>query len=205
MPNTKIKHYLDPYFFVPFVIAWTAAIVYLLQHQQGDFVLWLNANHTPIGDVYFRYASWFGNTIIYIPIFLAFLVFRKRREAKMLVALVLIITIVTMTMKEFCFPPNLRPKAFLEGIPLQFVEGVKVFTQNSFPSGHTSGAFGWTLFIALLYRKPWLSFLMVVVAISVGVARVYLVQHFLLDITVGSIIGILATLIVVYVTDKKFS
>jgi len=46
--------------------------------------------------------------------------------------------------------------------------------------------------------------LMVGIAISVGLARVYLTQHFLLDVTVGSLIGIMATLIVKFITDRFY-
>jgi len=204
MPQPNSTKYFDPFYFIPFVIAWVAAVVYLTMHQQGDFVIGVNNQHTALGSFYFRYASWLGNTITYLWIFIAFLILRKRREAKMLVGIVLLTTVVIMTMKAFCFPPNLRPKAFLVDIPLKFVEGVKVYTQNSFPSGHTAGAFGWTLFLALLYKKPWFSMLMVGIAISVGLARVYLTQHFLLDVTVGSLIGIMATLIVKFITDRFY-
>lgn len=64
--------------------------------------------------------------------------------------------------------------------------------QNSFPSGHTLGAFG--MFLILTFYLPnrlknW-SILFFLLALGCGYSRMYLGQHYFKDVYVGSILGV---------------
>ena len=61
---------------------------------------------------------------------------------------------------------------------------------SSFPSGHTFSAFAIYTFFALVSKQKWVSLLCSLLAIGVGFSRVYLNQHFLEDIYLGSILGV---------------
>jgi membrane-associated phospholipid phosphatase len=74
---------------------------------------------------------------------------------------------------------------------LTFVAGVDVHTgATSFPSGHTMTAFAlYGLLAFLLTEKKWIGFFLSLLAIGAAISRVYLVQHFLQDIYLGSLMG----------------
>ncbi|MDI7267697.1 MAG: phosphatase PAP2 family protein [Myxococcota bacterium] len=59
---------------------------------------------------------------------------------------------------------------------------------RSFPSGHTQAAFGTAAYLSLVY--PVLSPLLLGLAASVGLSRIYLGVHFPLDVAAGAAIGI---------------
>lgn len=103
-----------------------------------------------------------------------------------------------------------RPISAFENYPnmvLPLVQGVDMHHSNSFPSGHASTFFVFftccALILAYHYKKEdnhnrWTWFLinlamvaMVILAALGAYSRVYLSQHFLLDICVGSFIGFL--------------
>jgi PAP2 superfamily. len=73
----------------------------------------------------------------------------------------------------------------------------------SFPSGHTFGAFGLCLLLSYLLpndRKQyaWLFFLL---AIGCGISRIYLGQHFFVDVWAGSLLGTLVALAIMIIVE----
>lgn len=65
--------------------------------------------------------------------------------------------------------------------------------QTSFPSGHTMSAFALYSLLSLMVgreRKQW-GLLFALLAILVGISRIFLVQHFLVDVMAGAILGLL--------------
>ena len=60
---------------------------------------------------------------------------------------------------------------------------------NSFPSGHATSAFAVFTCLVLLSNNQFLKFVFFVLALTSAFSRTYLSQHWLVDITFGSIIG----------------
>ena len=85
-----------------------------------------------------------------------------------------------------------RPKLVLEKFNLVFTEGVKVHEYNSFPSGHSSAAFAMALALAFWFNNKAVSIVVILMAIGVGLSRIYLQQHFIEDVIGGATIGLLA-------------
>jgi membrane-associated phospholipid phosphatase len=69
------------------------------------------------------------------------------------------------------------------------VEGIELHIKYSFPSGHTASAFCILISMCFLLNNNFYSFLMVGVAFIIGFSRIYLSQHFLIDVIIGAIIG----------------
>ena len=104
----------------------------------------------------------------------------------------LLVLIVSGVLKNFIFNGLPRPSAFYEGVfDLYYVPGVELHSMNSFPSGHTMAAFACYLTLCFVLNKKWTSYLLFAVAILVGYSRMYLSQHFLIDITVGAMLGVI--------------
>ena len=84
-----------------------------------------------------------------------------------------------------------RPAKYFEEDVLSLVEGVKMNYWYSFPSGHTMTAFVLAVFISLMLRRAYWSIILLVYASLVGISRIYLSQHFLVDVLVGATVGVL--------------
>jgi membrane-associated phospholipid phosphatase len=91
-----------------------------------------------------------------------------------------------------------RPTAWLDHSLLHFVEGVDIQTLYSFPSGHTAIAFALAITLSLcLKNKGWFAFLLTL-ALLVGYSRIYLLQHHLMDVVAGAIVGAASSFIAYY-------
>lgn len=103
---------------------------------------------------------------------------------------------------------------------LPVVEGVDLYHSNSFPSGHASTFFVFFTCCAILlacqrrlkapYNNPtiWcrinLAMLGLLIMAALGAfSRVYLSQHFLSDVCVGSIIGVVSPCLVFHFIKNK--
>ena len=98
---------------------------------------------------------------------------------------------------------TLMARAFNDlGIDFPIVEGVDLHSTLSMPSGHTSAVFAFCFSLALFCPKWWQKMLCLLIAILVGYSRIYLSQHFLADVLAGSIVGIVAVLILIPLIKK---
>jgi undecaprenyl-diphosphatase len=80
---------------------------------------------------------------------------------------------------------------FIRPRPCNVLSGVQTFwpcpRSFSFPSNHAANIFGAAFFISHIYRK-WAYFLLPM-AITVGYSRVYVGEHYPLDILAGAVLG----------------
>ncbi|HYX08538.1 MAG TPA: phosphatase PAP2 family protein, partial [Bacteroidales bacterium] len=102
-------------------------------------------------------------------------------------------------MKRFIFTNALRPyKIFADTPGLHLVEGVKMYANHSFPSGHTASAFGMFFILSWLVPQRYLKILFFLLAFLVAYSRMYLSEHFLIDVTVGSVIGVASAMLFIW-------
>lgn len=162
---------------------------------QGDWVLYFNARRTPFWNVFFKYGTQFAEEYIFISIILLLALFVRFRMAIAFTLMALSTLIVSASAKQIFRHP--RPLRYFTELgtndELTFIEGVRVnMGLSSFPSGHTLAAFaiyGFLAFNVGSKRVSGMAFF--AMALMVGVSRIYLVQHFLKDIYLGSVLGVL--------------
>jgi membrane-associated phospholipid phosphatase len=146
-------------------------------------------------DGFFRVVTAFGAfpliaAIAVITLFIRF------RIALTILASSLFAVVFTQLGKRVIWPDSPRPKVLFEGLDsFHYVDGVHLHSAHSFPSGHTSGAFALFIVLALFARKPWLKLLFLLAGMLVAYSRMYLSQHFLVDVTAGSFIGVTSALL----------
>jgi membrane-associated phospholipid phosphatase len=104
-------------------------------------------------------------------------------------------SVVTQLIKHWLELP--RPMAVYEGAQwLHHIDSWPLLRANSFPSGHTTGAF--SLFSVLAWMLPrryrYFGLFFCILALSVAYARLYLAAHFFADVYAGSICGTLVAL-----------
>ncbi len=143
---------------------------------------------------FFTFITKIGEHISYV-LALILLLFVRFRKALMIPILGLLVGILSLGLKG----------AFLQARPFDYfnkhgtwnqietVEGIVLLTgPSSFPSGHTMSAFALFSFLALSLNKGRiLNFGLGIVALLIGISRIYLVQHFLVDVLAGAFCGLL--------------
>ncbi len=185
-------------YFVLYITLLLLGMLIVLFTDKGDTILWLNARHTDALDLFFRFWTRMGEEWPFILAGLV-LIFFQMRHALYVMLLGALVTISSFLLKEFFAHP--RPAKFFEdqGIyqdlnKVEFIQVSQGFT--SFPSGHTMAAFAIFTFLALNTKSAAWKILFLLSALLVGISRIYLLQHFLQDVCLGSICGIAIALIV---------
>ncbi|MEO5979269.1 MAG: phosphatase PAP2 family protein [Chryseolinea sp.] len=158
-------------------------------------VLWINSWSTDFFDLFFSRVTHFGNGVIIVP-FLIILSFRKIYLSIALAVSGLVQGLVVLICKRVLFPFAERPISELSQCAAHFISGVNVHHSNSFPSGHTVTIFGLCIFLSLCFKNRTLTYVLLILATIVGISRVYLLQHYITDVAVGSLIGSSTSIIV---------
>ena len=185
---------------ISFAIVWLCLLVFDCIYPKAQTHLMLNGCHTPVLDTFFKYATKLGEGFaVYLGV--ALLIFSRRNGLLVLLGQGLTCLITQALKYAFAHP---RPATYFKemGIDLPAtVDGVKLHTAfNSFPSGHTSAAFALFTCLALMTPRK-LAPLWMTAAWVVAYSRIYLSQHFLEDILLGSLIGMISSCIVYMIID----
>lgn len=185
-----------PYYFFTLTAIILAAIIFVLCYSKPQAFLMLNGFHTVILDLFFKYATNLGDGILSIAIAAVLLLSGKRKKSiTLLLSYAYSGLIVQIAKRIFDMP---RPRYFFEQISVKYdhyVQGVQMHDHNSFPSGHTASAFAIATAMVLVYKKKKISLGFLFAAVIVGYSRIYLAQHFLLDVIVGALAGTVCALV----------
>jgi membrane-associated phospholipid phosphatase len=190
------------FFLLPYLIFIVLGAFLLTIKTKVEIQLSFNAFHNSFFDIFFYYLTYFGDGLMAVLIVILLLAV-KYRFAFIVGLSNIISAIITQALKQTVFANALRPKKFFEGIhDLYFVPGVENYLYYSFPSGHSTCAFSLYFALALLVKNKTLKLLFFIVALLIGYSRIYLSQHFFEDVYAGSLIGVIATIIVYYFIQK---
>lgn len=160
---------------------------------KGTLILWFSAHRNPTLDLIFRAGTQGGEVAGFLIALLCLLALRYR-WALALPALTIGVTLISNTTKTLFHQP--RPARYFEAqglldelIP---VSGVTLHSGfNSLPSGHTMAGFAFFAFVAFcLPSKRIGAIVMFCAALLVGISRIYLAQHFELDVLLGALLGV---------------
>lgn len=178
----------------------------VLVFPKGKLELLMNQFHYPSLDVFFKYITHLGDGSL-LAVLLIVILFYKYYTAILVAFSILFQTIIISIFKRGFFKGLERPMAFFdESVSLNFVDGVDVHSANTFPSGHTATGFAIfaLLFIIINNRGIVVSTLLFVLAFLVGLSRVYILQHFVIDVYFGAIFGILSVVLGLYFMKVLF-
>lgn len=172
--------------------------------EKGDVVIYINRYATDFGDIFFKYFTEAGNGWVIVPVAVITLLYRYYYGVVMTISL-LFTFVASYLFKQVFFPGVLRPRAALdESVFTHFIDGFDYHSVNSFPSGHTMAAFSCFFTLALFIPNKYLSYAILIIAFIVGLSRMYLLQHFFVDVYVGSLIGSINTVLALFVTNVIF-
>jgi len=173
------------------ITAFIAIILIGLTAYLGNqsFFLLLNHDGGKFFDKLFSIITTGGEVIPWIAALIFILIWRKYL-LWLLVACFVISTIFTQGIKNL-LPEQPRPTKAIANLHLvHTVEGVDLYKVHSFPSGHTSAAFTVFFIACLAIEKRWIIPIGMIYASLVGYSRIYLAEHFPLDVGGGMLIAI---------------
>jgi membrane-associated phospholipid phosphatase len=195
----------NAWFFVPFTLFVLVGGYTISAHEKVALFHSINSAHSPFLDRMFLFMSaipeWYG----WVATAMVALVVKVRYGIFAIVAL-LLTGLLSQLLKHYAFPDELRPSGLIDIQDLNLVLGVDLHRRFSFPSGHTTAAFCMYSVLSLIssskYKK--LGALYFILALGSGASRVYLNQHFPVDVLAGSVLGVGFTLVCYVVGENLF-
>ena len=197
----------NPFFYIIYLLIFVIGLLLLATYPKTESVQWVNNHWSPAKDIFFKFYTYLGEGWVLVAI-CAILFFKDRWYGWMALLSFVLTTIISQLMKQVIYPNEARPFAVLKdpGL-LHVVNGVEIHLTNSFPSGHTITAFTIATLLAYLTKNKLVAVILIIYGIGVAYSRMYLGQHFLVDVTFGSLIGVVTTMVSIYVVetmrDKK--
>lgn len=178
------------YYFGFFLFFFCVGLIFLLTAGKAASFIELNPYHRSALDTFFICVTFIGDGRFAIVICLVFLIWKRWSRACQLISAFLVSSLLAQVLKNLFSMP--RPKQFFPiGQYPYFIDGVTHIGFASFPSGHSTSVFALATLLALFDSHKKTNVWYLLVAVAVGYSRIYLGQHFLGDVLMGSCIGVL--------------
>ena len=197
----------NTYYFVPFLLWVLLGGVLQLVFTQESLFRAINSSHNSLLDTTMYYGTYLGEgaviTVVLLSLMLVISALRSWWYVIVAILVNVIPSVITQIIKRSINAP--RPlNTFSESAWVHTLPEWPKHMSNSFPSGHTCGAFTFFTFLAILLlpKYKYLGVFFFVLAFIVAYSRVYLAVHFFKDVYVGSIIGTVATVCIVALMNK---
>lgn len=184
------KSYL--YLCVLFLLTCTSLVVV---YTKGEVEYYVNQHYTTYLNHFFSFVTHYGDGWFAALVLLVIVLFVSVRDGLSITALGLLVTGLVQSLKHLWFGDIVRPKLYLSHLPLNFVPGVEIHSYNSFPSGHTAQAFLLSFILCQLLKSNVYTLLFFILAVCTAFSRVYLLQHFVVDIYAGSIAALTCSIL----------
>jgi membrane-associated phospholipid phosphatase len=197
----------NAFFLIPYLIILLTLIPVFILYSKSEIHLWINQYNSGFSDWFFKNITLLGNGFVIIILSILLLLVSLRYTVYILTTY-LSTGLFTQILKRIFFENTIRPSKYFNDIAsLHLVDGVNMLNGRSFPSGHASSAFALFLCFALISTNRFVKLACFIMACLVAFSRVYLSQHFLIDIYAGSLIGIAGAIFfyqVFFQNDRKW-
>jgi membrane-associated phospholipid phosphatase len=189
-------------YFIGLIIVVLFTASFLLYSGKTVAFLSLNSYHSFWLNVFFINYTFIGDGIFALCLItLLYCYFKKKEQSIAMLYAFLLSGVAVQIIKNLVSAP--RPKLFFEaGQYMFFIDDVVKTGNASFPSGHTTTAFAIaTVAVMLIKNRNW-QLPILIAAVLVGYSRIYLAQHFLIDVIIGASIGCLSGITAIYLVQN---
>jgi len=192
LPGTICRN--RQYFFGYLVFLLALMLFCIATGKDAGFLL-INSFHNPLLDYFFILLTNVGNGLFVIAI-IAWMVIRKKYYWAWQTGISFLFTgLLVQILKHLIYSP--RPKTFFEHRAfIHTIQGITRTGASSFPSGHTTSVFALCTLLSLFFSDKRWSIFFLMIACLTGFSRIYLSQHFPIDVLAGSLIGVLGSLFI---------
>jgi len=169
-----------------------------------EFTLFLNSIHSPFLDHLFLWITLLGDgSLIMVLSFL--LLFKKYYYSLISIILLINSGLLAYIFKKMLFVNSMRPLFYLSVSEIHIPHGIHFYYKNAFPSVHAMTVFVVASLLIWIYQNHILSYLSLLMAGLVCISRVYLLQHFFIDVYFGAILGVLETVLIIWLFETKLN
>jgi membrane-associated phospholipid phosphatase len=187
------------WFFVPYLLVLLFALFQVAYEDKGDSIKWLDMYANKTLDLIFVTLTDLGDGLTASLLALGLLFVQTRKFIGAAVALILSLIAIAMG-KGVIWHDWERPRKFFESLhQFREIEGLNYHFMHPMPSGHTTAAFCIFSFLAFVSIKKTHGYMFFLIAFTVAFSRMYLAQHFLEDVVVGSLLGVLFSMFSYYI------
>ncbi|MBK7668977.1 MAG: phosphatase PAP2 family protein [Sphingobacteriaceae bacterium] len=171
----------------------------ILNHQMLNY--WVG---NPVVNTFYKYFTHVGDGIFAVSLGVVVMFFNFKRGQY--VVLAYMFAGLTSSCIKWFFN-YVRPHHYFgyyhKHYTLNLVDGVEMLGERSFPSGHSTAAF--VVFSALAFstESKLAKVIFFIIALNAAFSRMYLSQHWLVDIVTGSLIGITYAIILYFAFYKS--
>lgn len=194
-----MKNKLPDSFILPYLLLLIIGAFSYFITDKIEAHLFANQFHNIFLDKFFLYVTYLGDGFFVLLVVIITLFFNVRL-ALLILASYALSAGITQGLKHLVFNEWMRPAGIFEANAqlqqLYLVPGVELNYHNSFPSGHSTSAFALFFSLSIFSSKKIISFFLLLIAVLTAYSRVYLSQHFFIDIYAGSFIGTICSLLV---------
>lgn len=192
-------------YFGGLLMALCFGILFLLFYGKEAAFISLNSYHPFYLNVFFINYTFIGDGIFALCLIgVMFFYYKRKKCGFALLYSFLISGIAAQIIKNLVYSP--RPKLYFEaGTYLNFIDGVTLSGNAGFPSGHTATAFAIATVMVLMMKNKNRQLLILLAAFLVGYSRIYLAQHFLLDVMAGAMLGSVSGILAFYLAQNRIS
>ncbi len=190
-------------FYILTLLFWLVCGAVLLLMAKGEPLLFINHYHYHVWDYFFFCLTYFGDGLFSVLFLVGILLFVNMRKAFVVTLIFLIVVLVVQALK-FSF---VEPRPFIyfqETQNVYYIPWLEIHKFNSFPSGHTAQAFCFALCVCFYAQKRYTVLLFTLAALT-GLSRMYLLQHFPIDVLVGSFVAVVLTTVLFPLLENRAS
>jgi len=158
----------------------------------------------PWSTQFYSIVTWLGHGLVLALIIVPAWYFLHRPGLKkhllpLIISLCLSGGVVALTKLSTDRP---RPPEYCRSMGIVIHVPCEVPIDRSFPSGHTSTAFGTAMYLSMVY--PSLTPILMALAYFVGLSRIALGVHYPSDVLVGALLGILFSVIIFRIKRRYY-
>jgi undecaprenyl-diphosphatase len=179
-----------------YIVIIILSLIFLNNINTIDSSLFLEINSISNAslDVFFAFLTHTGSTILWLALIAGFWMFKKRKLSIMLFIVLILDLALAGILKLLILKP--RPYEIFSNLKL-----LDITIDPSFPSMHTQMAFSGSIILGKFYKN--LRIPLYILAILVGISRIYVGVHFPIDVLFGALNGIWIGLFVLNLDIKK--
>lgn len=191
------------YFLLSYLLVFIMAFALFMIFSKADLFLFINSRHSEFLDMFFSATTNVGDGLCFGIVLLVAFFIVSRKDFFLGVAIFATTSLVSTIFKRLIFNDELRPSAWFPNLKvIHFVEGVTIYSHNSFPSGHTITAFALAFYATYLCKDKRYGLVFLLIAFLVGYSRIYLGQHFFADVMFGSLLSVSTSVVCLYVFER---